>query len=96
MIPKIVSALTSDGRPPVIWLHFAECTGCSEAFLRSTDPGVADILFDVLNVTYHETIQAACGEKAEQNRDRTVADHAGEFICVVEGAIPPQITAFTG
>ena len=53
MIPKIAQALTSDNRPPVFWLHFAECTGCSEAFLRSTDPGVAEILFDVLNVTYH-------------------------------------------
>ena len=88
MLPRIVKALTSDNRPPVVWLHFAECTGCSEAFLRSTDPGVADILFDVLNVTYHETIQAACGSKAEQNRDKTVADHSGEFICIVEGAIP--------
>ncbi len=88
MVPKIVRALTTDARPPVVWLHFAECTGCSESFLRSTDPGVADILFDVLNVTYHETIQAACGAKAEANRDRTVTEHAGEFICIVEGAIP--------
>jgi [NiFe] hydrogenase small subunit len=88
MVPKIVEALTSDNRPPVLWLHFAECTGCSEAFLRSTDPGVADILFDVLNVGYHETLQVACGEKAEYNRDQIVANHAGEFICIVEGAIP--------
>jgi [NiFe] hydrogenase small subunit len=88
MVPKIVKALTSDGRPPVVWLHFAECTGCSEAFLRATDPGVADILLGVLNVTYHETIQVACGDKAEVNRDATVANYDGQFICVVEGAIP--------
>ena len=88
MVPRIVEALTSDNRPPVIWLHFAECTGCSESFLRATDPHVADILFDVLNITYHETIQVACGEKAEQNRDDTVIKYAGDFICVAEGAIP--------
>lgn len=88
MVPKIVAALTGDNRPPVIWLHFAECTGCSESFLRATDPHVADIIFDVLNITYHETIQAACGAKAEQNRDDVVARYPGEFICVVEGAIP--------
>lgn len=88
MIPKIAEALTADNRPPVVWLHFSECTGCSEAFLRSTEPDVATILFDVLNVTYHETIQAACGQKAEHNRDETVANHAGEFICIVEGSIP--------
>ena len=66
MLPRIVKALTSDNRHPVVWLHFAEGTGCSEAFLRSTDPGVADILFDVLNVTYPVRVcisgppQAAC------------------------------------
>lgn len=26
-------------RPAVIWLHFGECTGCSEAFLRTPDVG---------------------------------------------------------
>ena len=88
MVPQIAQALTSDNRPPVIWLHFAECTGCSEAFLRAENPGVEEILFDVLNVTYHETLQVACGEKAEQNLNETVANHAGEFICIVEGAIP--------
>lgn len=87
-IPKIAEALTSDSRPPVVWLHFAECTGCSEAFLRAQSPGVEDILFGVLNLTYHETIQAACGTKAHQNLERTVAERAGEFICIVEGAIP--------
>lgn len=88
MVPRIVEALTSDNRPPVIWLHFSECTGCSESFLRATDPGAAEILLDVLNVTYHETIQAACGEKAEQNRDAAVAAYAGDYICIAEGAIP--------
>ena len=91
MVPKIAEALTSpDSRPPVVWLHFAECTGCSESFLRATDPHVADILFDVLNITYHETIQVACGDKAEYNRDQTVRDYDGQFICVVEGAIPTK------
>ena len=62
MIPKIAQALTSDNRPPVLWLHFSECTGCSESFLRAADPDVTAILLDVLNVTYHETIQVACGK----------------------------------
>lgn len=88
MIPRIAQALTSDNRPPVVWLHFAECTGCSESFLRAADPEVASILLDVLNVTYHETIQVACGTQAEANRDETVARYAGQFICIVEGSIP--------
>jgi [NiFe] hydrogenase small subunit len=96
MVPRIVEALTADNRPPVVWLHFAECTGCSESFLRSTNPGVADILLDVLNVTYHETIQVACGDKAEANRDAAVSTYDGRFICVVEGAIPTAANGVYG
>ena len=29
--PKVAEALTSDTRPDVVWLHNAECTGCSES-----------------------------------------------------------------
>jgi [NiFe] hydrogenase small subunit len=32
---KVAAALTSTSRPRVLWLHFAECTGCSEAVLRT-------------------------------------------------------------
>jgi [NiFe] hydrogenase small subunit len=87
-IPKIAEALTSDSRPPTVWLHFSECTGCSEAFLRAFDPNVVDILFDVLNITYHETIMAASGDKAHHNLEDTLLHHTGEFICICEGSIP--------
>ncbi len=32
---KVAAALTSATRPKVLWLHFAECTGCTEAVLRT-------------------------------------------------------------
>lgn len=85
---RIAEALTSPERPPVVWLHFAECTGCSEAFLRSTRPSVEQILLDTISLDYHETLMVAAGAQAETNRDQAVADFPGEFICVVEGAIP--------
>jgi len=30
-----VEKAASKPRPPVIWLHFGECTGCSEAFFKN-------------------------------------------------------------
>ena len=33
MIPKMVEAAASAERPRVIWLHFQECTGCTESLL---------------------------------------------------------------
>ena len=74
-------------RAPVIWLHFAECTGCSEAFLRTMYPWVDELLLEVLDVEYHETIMAAAGHQAEENLHKALKKYDGQFICVVEGAI---------
>jgi len=62
--PRIAEALEKK-RPTVVWLHFAECTGCTESFIRSTYPWAADIILDVIDLAYHETIMAAAGDQAE-------------------------------
>jgi [NiFe] hydrogenase small subunit len=93
-IPKVAEVFAQPKqRPPVIWLHFAECTGCSEAVLRSMYPWIDELLLDVISMEYHETIMAAAGHQAEENLKGAVEKYKGKFICVVEGAIA---TAFNG
>lgn len=88
LVGGVASALAAPKeRPPVIWLHFAECTGCSEALLRSTYPWIDQIVLDILNVAYHETIMAASGHQAEEVLRESVKKYKGKFICVCEGAI---------
>jgi len=74
-------------RPPVIWLHFAECTGCSEATLRAMFPWIDELLLEVLSMEYHETIMAAAGRQAEEQLHAAVEKYKGKFICVCEGAV---------
>jgi [NiFe] hydrogenase small subunit len=74
-------------RPPVIWLHFGECTGCSEAVLRTQYPYVDDLILEILSLEYHETVMAAAGQQAEDQLRASVKKYDGKFICVVEGAI---------
>ncbi len=74
-------------RPPVIWLHFGECTGCSEATLSTQYPYPDDLILEIISVEYHETIMAAAGRQAEDQLQSAVEKHNGKFICVVEGAI---------
>ncbi|MEW5725438.1 MAG: hydrogenase small subunit [Thermodesulfobacteriota bacterium] len=90
MIPQIAHAVTAKKKPPVIWLHLAECTGCSEAVLRSTYPWIDTLILDVLSVDYHETIMAAAGLQAEDNLYASMKENKGNYICVVEGAIPTK------
>ncbi len=43
---QIAKTLSKTSRVPVIWLHFQECTCCSESFIRTSHPKVADIKLD--------------------------------------------------
>ena len=86
--PLTARAAEVANRTPVIWLHMAECTGCSESLLRTEDPSVDSILFDMINLEYHETIMAASGYQASQNLENAIKKHHGNYILMVEGGIP--------
>jgi [NiFe] hydrogenase small subunit len=87
-VPKVAEVFAAPAqRPPVVWLHFAECTGCSEAILRSQYPYVDDLVLEILSVEYHETIMAAAGQQAEDQLQAAIKKYEGKFICVVEGAV---------
>jgi len=83
---KVEKAVAAAKRPPVIWVEFQDCAGCTESFLRSSHPTVGEIVLDVLSVDYHETIMAAAGHQAEAAK--TAAANAGGHLVVVEGSIP--------
>ncbi|MDA8414176.1 MAG: hydrogenase small subunit, partial [Desulfobacteraceae bacterium] len=86
--PRVAQALDEVKRPTLVWLEFQDCAGDTEALLRSANPTVAEIILDILSVDYHETIMAAAGHQAEAALEKTIADHKGKYICVVEGSIP--------
>jgi len=77
-------------RPSVIWLHFQDCTGCTETLLRTSKPDLADLILHVISLDYHETLMSACGHQAEAALDQAVKNNAGKFVLVVEGSIPTK------
>ncbi|MBY0481359.1 MAG: hydrogenase small subunit [Chitinophagaceae bacterium] len=85
---QMAKALETKPRVPVIWLHFQECTCCSESFIRSSHPIVADILLDKISLDYTETLMAASGFQAEEAMQNTMKKYKGEYILCVEGSVP--------
>jgi hydrogenase small subunit len=73
-------------KPSIVWLHFQECTGCTESLLRTSHPDVASLILDLVSLDYHETLFAAAGRQAEEAL--AAATKAGGYVLVVEGAIP--------
>lgn len=37
-------------RVPLIWLHMAECTGCSESLIRTDTPNLDSLIFDHISL----------------------------------------------
>lgn len=125
------------GKPRVVWLHGAECTGCSTSLLgiyenlngiavegtnvKTVDaltlagtlpitngiaaPGnttlgtaglspepagaidIADVVIDVIDLLYHETVMGAGGDLAYQWLQDFAANNNKPFVLVVEGAL---------
>ncbi len=75
-------------KPSVVWLHFQECTGCTESLLRTSHPDVASLILDLISLDYHETLFAAAGDRFEEALD--AAKRRGGYLLVVEGAIPKK------
>ncbi|RMF73360.1 MAG: twin-arginine translocation signal domain-containing protein [Acidobacteria bacterium] len=77
-------------KPSVIWLHFQECTGCSESLLRTSHPSLARLILDLVSLDYHETLLAAAGVQAEDALHQAMDANDGKYVCVIEGAIPTR------
>src|SRR5581483_7502117 len=81
---KMAAAVSKAPRPSVIWLHYQECTGCTESLLRTSHPGLAELVLDLISLDYHETLMAAAGHQAEAALKAAMKKNAGKYICVVE------------
>ena len=90
MIPRVVHALETVPRLPVMWLHGLECTCCSESFIRSAHPLVQDIVFNMISLDYDDTLQAAAGHQVEAIRRELIEKHSGEYVLAVEGNAPTR------
>lgn len=86
--PLVAKAAELSDRLPIIWLHMAECTGCSESLLRTDAPTIDSLIFDYISLEYHETLMAAAGWQAEHNLESAIEKYKGQYILMVEGGIP--------
>ncbi len=87
---QFLQAVERGQKPSVIWLQFQECTGCTESLLRTSHPGVDELILDLISLDYHETLFAAAGHQAEAALKQAMTAYAGKYVLIVEGAIPTR------
>lgn len=81
---------------PAIWLAGASCTGCSVSLLNSVAPNVRNLLVEPVipgkhvNLRFHATIMAGQGEPALEVLQTTQKANKGEYLLLLEGAVPTR------
>lgn len=83
----MAEALAKARRQSVIWLSFQECTGCTESLTRSFNPTLENLIFNLISLDYHHTLQAASGTAAEAARLTAMKENAGKYLLVVDGSV---------
>jgi hydrogenase small subunit len=87
---KMAEAAASGPKPPVIWLSFQECTGCTESLLRVGAPDLGHLILDLISLDYHEALCAPAGFQVEKSLHDSMTANEGKYVCVMEGAIPTK------
>ena len=87
---------------PVVWLQGSACTGCTISLLNSASPTIKNILIDQIipgvhiNLIFHATVMAGAGEPVIEVLENTAKEKNGEYVLVVEGAIPTATDGIYG
>lgn len=85
---RVAKAAQAATRLPLIWKELQSCTGNSMALLRAANPGVEDIILELLSLEYSEVLMSAAGDQAKKVLDESIAKHKGQYIAVFEGSVP--------
>lgn len=73
---------------PIIWLELSDCTGNSEAFIKTSHPKVDDLILKYISLDYHELLMAASGDQSESALESILHNDSGKYVLIVEGAVP--------
>jgi len=84
----VKEGVTHLNKIPIIWLELADCSGNSEAFIKTSHPTVDDLILKYLSLDYHELLMAGSGDQSETALDAILHNDHGAYILIVEGAVP--------
>lgn len=85
---RIARAAELAPRLPIIWQELQSCTGNSEALIKNTNPGIDDLILELLSLEYSEVLMAAAGYQAEEVLYEAIERYRGQYIAIFEGSVP--------
>jgi len=84
---NVLEAAESD--PPLIWLQGSGCTGCTISTLNVATPVTIDnVLTSKISMKFNNSVSSPAGSYAMKAMDDAATNYKGNFILVIEGAVP--------
>ncbi|MGE4472412.1 MAG: hydrogenase small subunit, partial [Sulfuricurvum sp.] len=87
----VEEGVTQLNKIPIIWLELSDCTGNSEAFIKTSHPKVDDLILKYISLDYHELLMAASGDQSESALENILRNDSGQYLLIVEGAVPLEM-----
>ncbi len=87
VVPRIAEAFAGKKKVPVIWLEMMTCSGNVLSAANTFHPGMQEVLWDIIDLRYSNTLMAAEGERAIQELLRTLKEERGRYILIAEGTV---------
>jgi len=88
-LTNVNTVLAAETDPPIIWIQGAGCSGCTISTLNVTNPATIDnVLLNKISMKYNSTLMTASGDLAMKTLDECATQYKGQFILVIEGAVP--------
>ena len=85
---RVAQAAETKKLPVVVWLHGHECTGCDEAFIRSTSPYTSDVILNMISLESSHLLSSSYGDDFNAYLEKTIEEYDGEYLLAIEGAVP--------
>jgi len=85
---RVARAAELATRLPVIWQELQSCTGNSMALIRNSNPGIDELILDLISLEYSEVLMAPSGQAAEDVLEAAIQRYDGQYIAVFEGSVP--------
>lgn len=93
VVKNALAEVVESNPAPVIWFAGGTCGGCSISALNAVNPGIDEIILDLVTLHYHINLSAASGDTIFDHIFKIMEEKKGEYIFIQEGTVP---TAFDG
>jgi hydrogenase small subunit len=77
--------------PKLLYLQGQSCSGCSISLLQAQSPSPLALITKYSQLAFHTDLSATSGAQAMNLIDRYIGGEAGDYLLVLEGAIPDKM-----